>query len=1438
MLSMDMGHDPRYLTDAVGGGREGYYTDASVVGEPAGRWWGEGAEALGLNGEVNAEVMHAMYTHLLDPRDPAARSQTTWGDAATLGNAHANYRTPEEIYGESLSKEPHAGPERREELRAAAEVAARQAVPFIDLTFSPTKSVTVLNVAYERAAAEAAAVGDMERAAEFERRHQLVEAAVMAGASASLAYLADVAGYSRANHHGGGAGQWVDGHGWVAAQFLQHDSRDHDPQLHVHQAVLNRALGDDGKWRALDSWAIRNHRAAAGVFGERVTEARLAQDLGLPFVTRADGRGREIAGIPAALAQEFSSRAKAIGPAYQELAQTFRERFGREPSAADRTRLRQQATLETRKGKTYGGETSEARMDRWEAQARESIGAGLADVAERFSGPVGQAPVQKWSETDVIERALATVGDSRATWSRADLMRAVGEALPANLGLPAEDTRELLDGLTAAAISRAIPVGQLPSTAGMPKSLLLADGRSSYENPSGQRYTTEGQIAAERILRGAAVERGAFRTTNDVAAAAVARYAESKCALHPDQAAALAGVMTSGAWLETLSAAPGTGKSFAVGAINSAWEDLGRRVHGLATTEVATGVLREEGLTARNISQWLACQDRLANGRGIEGDEQYAVASGDVVVVDEASMTSTADLLAVQQQCRSLGAKLLLVGDEQQLAPVGPGGAFADAAAHGVRYELTGVRRFEEDWEKAASLGLRAGDPAAIAEYAKHGRLIDAGTADQAEAKASDAWLADTLAGKESLLVAATNEQATRMSASMRDRLISLGKVSADGVELRAEGTTAGVGDVVQARRNAWNLLGWEGNAVAPVNRQAYTVTGLREDGGVTVENTRTGDSLELPKPYVDEHLRLGYASTVHAAEGRTVKTCHPVLGPGMDAASALVALTRGTESNTAWAVTRKTGAEAEPGEANSVEPRTAQAVLQDLVNRRETETTAMTQMTQAAIDANSTLSHGDKLIDGLNRVLGERTANTLDFLEATGDLSEVMRQRLAADPALESLTGLLRSVELSGGDPDATLAAAIGERELDSAISPGQVLYDRIVKSEGRPSPSVGSFAELIPEHVPADWRPWLERCAADADARRPELGSELGADPPQWAVEQLGAVPEDAVERLEWEDRAAVAASWRELSAQTDPVDALGPAPSATWAPERYALWRAGADALGLTNVGPAEQDMTAGQLRARVAAWEREENWAPGYVAPELSAVSEAEAEARRAAVTLAAEADAEADPERASMLRGEAEQAHADAQRYVEQVAQLDESDTTRAEWFAHTAPTREKAHAARDELGIRGIDLRAEPTTTGREWVEAHREEQAADEVSRPVRDESELSDAETEQLRAEVDELTPADDGPVVETAVPDIRETSEPDAREHSDEGRGRIPSPAESTASVDRAHDAVMEMQARDELDARNEEDRVAQLAAESAQYEAERVEADTAWQQEPVS
>jgi len=335
-----------------------------------------------------------------------------------------------------------------------------------------------------------------------------------------------------------------------------------------------------------------------------------------------------------------------------------------------------------------------------------------------------------------------------------------------------------------------------------------------------------GQISTQLGLRAAAVRRGAAVLSTEQADAALARLVEHGIEAGADQRAAIRGVLTSGAQIETLCAAAGTGKSFTVGAIADTWRDAGRRVFGLATSQAATEVLTEENVTARNIAAWLATQERLDKTQpgapDPGGDSQWRLRPGDLVVVDEAGMADTGDLAAIQQRCEQAGAKLLLTGDPRQLAAVGAGGTFADLAAHGLRYELAEVRRFTNPWERAASLRLRDGDPAALDAYQRHGRLLDGGTAEQAETAAGRAWLADTLAGRESLLLVSSNTAAARVSAALRADLIALGRVAEVGVALgRAgwQGTVAGVGDLVQARRNGWELKDFDAAGVALAGR-------------------------------------------------------------------------------------------------------------------------------------------------------------------------------------------------------------------------------------------------------------------------------------------------------------------------------------------------------------------------------------------------------------------------------------------------------------------------------------------------------------------------------------------------------------------------------------------------------------------------------------------
>ncbi|MDN5749654.1 MAG: AAA family ATPase, partial [Pseudonocardia sp.] len=905
----------------------------------------------------------------------------------------------------------------------------------------------------------------------------------------------------------------------------------------------------------------------------------------------------------------------------------------------------------------------------------------------------------------------------------------------------------------------------------------------------------------------------------------------------------------------------------------------GRRVFGLAYGQRQADILTEEGVKASNIARWLAGQARLDRGAGTTADEGFRLRPGDMLVVDETGAATNPDLVAIHRRAQAAGAKLLLVGDPKQLASVGAGGVLSDIAERGIHYELAEVRRFTHDWEGPASLRLRDGDTSVVADYAKHGRIIEAGTGEQAEAAAARAWLADTIAGKDALLVVGSNDAAARVSGALRADLVRLGRVEEHGVPLRMQGTVAGVGDLIQARQNAWHLEGWAGNTEAPVNRTTYRVTALHGDGrGLTVARVlgrdsdgaeQLGDPMQLPGSYVGERVTLAYASTVHAALGRTVDSGYPVIEPGTDGAAGYVMLTRGAETNVGFVVTRNVATDADTGETLKIVERGGTDVLADVIRPPEIEgnRTALTESETHATRERSILTHVDRMIAVIDDTTVGRTAGWLDQLAADGSLPEQHRVALAADEARASLDQLLRTAELAGHDPAQVLRDAVTSTTLDGSTSVAQVVHFRVRTAlDGNLAPQITAFADVVPRDVDDTNRAGLEELAAAADARRVELGAQLAAASPQWARESLGPVPDDDAARAEWEHKAGWAGAYRELVAHADDADPLGAAPPAGLA-EKHALFRTAHAALDLSTAGAEEETMSEGRLRALVVAWEREQAWAPRYVADELEAAHDELRRARTDATVWTARAEAATDPLQADQLRAAAEQAAARAVELEPIVVNLELADDIRAAWRLETAVTRDRAERARHGAGLRGINL-DDPgeRVTGDEWLDAHYAEQLAADADRAIsehdvapdidtdtdvdeprpsrrnedseqaedvdapadrvrddeqrrdptdgqhredQDARDIPDVDTTRTHESEPQPRPEDDRRplpevVIEPAPADIRETSAPDPRERTDSQQRRVPLRDETAATVDRAQVAVAEIAARRDAEA----------------------------------
>jgi hypothetical protein len=357
---------------------------------------------------------------------------------------------------------------------------------------------------------------------------------------------------------------------------------------------------------------------------------------------------------------------------------------------------------------------------------------------------------------------------------------------------------------------------------------------------------------------------------------------------------------------------------------------------------------------------------------------------------------------------------------------------------------------------------------------------------------------------------------------------------------------------------------------------------------------------------------------------------------------------------------------------------------------------------------------------------------------------------------------------------------------------------------------PAGDRYTDWTPTVDSPAWQRHLNDLARLADARRRKLGEQVVEDRPQWAIEALGRVPVEDEQRDAWIERAASVAAHRELTGNDDTTEAL-PGPPKQGQVEAYASWRAAWRALGRDEASRAEAEMSDGQLRARVRAYQREEAWAPNYVAPELSGTKQAARRHRGTAEVRAAEAATASDEARRAQLEREALQAGALADVLDRQAAQLEKADEIRAHWYAHTAATRAAEQRARVELSARGVDPDADDRDTNAEqWLAAHRADQAAEDQHRKITDEHDLRDVAQEREAAHrVVEPEPSVDA--AETNLADVRDQAAADRKREprAPDNWTRVPTAEETSESITRAQRALAELEARRAQDERRAHD-----------------------------
>jgi Ti-type conjugative transfer relaxase TraA len=394
-----------------------------------------------------------------------------------------------------------------------------------------------------------------------------------------------------------------------------------------------------------------------------------------------------------------------------------------------------------------------------------------------------------------------------------------------------------------------------------------------------ERFTSRAMIETEQRLQRASelmAERERHRVGEKDQASALARALERGLLLSGEQRAAFEHV-TDGPGLSIVVGYAGTGKSAMLGVAREAWENAGYTVRGAALSGIAAeGLEQGSGIASRTIAslehQWDQCREQLT--------------SRDVLVIDEAGMVGTRQMERVLSHAAEAGAKVVLVGDPQQLQAIEAGAAFRAIHERHGGVEISEVRRQHEGWQQDATRHLATGRTGlAIRAYDESGMVHPTETREAAREELIERWDRERQAspGDTRIILTHTNDEVRELNEAARGRMRVAGGLG-DDVSIKAErgDRQFASGDRIMFLRNERGL-GVKNGTLGIVEQVTPQRMAVRTDDGRSVAFDT--------KDYA--HVDHGYAATIHKAQGMTVDRTHVLATPGMDSHGAYVALSR-----------------------------------------------------------------------------------------------------------------------------------------------------------------------------------------------------------------------------------------------------------------------------------------------------------------------------------------------------------------------------------------------------------------------------------------------------------------------------------------------------------------------------------------------------------------
>jgi len=280
--------------------------------------------------------------------------------------------------------------------------------------------------------------------------------------------------------------------------------------------------------------------------------------------------------------------------------------------------------------------------------------------------------------------------------------------------------------------------------------------------------TTQKVLDLEAAIQNVGAELGQVDGRFELGDAVVEHALDARPILSEEQRAA-AEHLTTADRISIVVGLAGAGKSTMLEAVRAAYEDRGHRVRGIALAGKAADELSHSaGIESRTIASWLMALDH----------ERETIEAGDVYVMDEAGMVGNRAMKRVLDAIEKGGAKVVLVGDGEQLQSIQAGCPFRDLAKQEGYAEIGTIRRQRSDWQRQATKNLARGRAAAaVGAYQAAGHVHTGSGADMMVRLVED-YLGAGDASK--TILAHRNKDVKKLNASIRERLKEGGELSVE----------------------------------------------------------------------------------------------------------------------------------------------------------------------------------------------------------------------------------------------------------------------------------------------------------------------------------------------------------------------------------------------------------------------------------------------------------------------------------------------------------------------------------------------------------------------------------------------------------------------------------------------------------------------------------